>query len=405
MFSEVGFGYAPRGFADQLKDLEAQLGRAIRVLSGSGRAYTDKPWTREMLRHCSDFTPEQCRDEGVTIVSYSSMNQTRFHGTPRYEGGDGLFGAEDTYETDGQVLYDMLRMPDDPTDWLADPITLPSGFVIGEVAERTVLWHLPWLNYGHGLSFDLTCKGPIEKSIDADFLAGYIERRANATRDAFVRYAQRVSNEGLDRLRREVGSLMTQYDRALGQAATAKVELRAKQRMLDVLMSDEDEVSEAKILETWGKLLDDPRIEEVRFDSSNRVVIDTVGLDLTHPRTGVTVYLGKMRWIIAADGSDICEVHNLDNARGGFDHPHVHMNHPCFGELGSTIYTLIKQGKLYPAVELIFAFLSSINLEDDWARRAAFWFEDPMDSPRREPELTDDENAVVDEILDELAAA
>jgi hypothetical protein len=152
--------------------------------------------------------------------------------------------------------------------------------------------------------------------------------------------------------------------------------------MLDAVMAGGESATEAQVLETWGRLLDDPRIENVRFDSANRVVLDTTGMNITRPDTNETAYLGKMRWIITADGADMCEVHNLDNARGGFDHPHVHMNKPCFGELGSTIYTLIKQGKLYPAVELIFAFLGSVNMNDDWGRRAAFWFDDDEDSPR-----------------------
>jgi hypothetical protein len=402
MFTEVDLHFAPH-VQTNLEALEQELGRPIRLLNAGGRTYANKAWSTAMIRGCTGFTAEQCREEGLTVWSYGSLHQIRYRDDRQtYDGGGGLFTAG--IEESGYTFYDMLTMPDSPADWVADPLTTDNGFLFGEVGERVVVWHLPFMSY-RDTSFDMLLKGPLLKSIDTEFLAGLVERRASHTRDAFVRFAMRVSNEGLEALRREVGSLMTKNSRAIAEAARTKVELRSKQRMLDTLMADEDEVSEPQMLETWGKLLDDPRIENVHFDSANRVVLDTIGLDLTHPTTGQTVYLGKMRWIIAADGSDMCEVHNLDNARGGFDHPHVNMNLPCFGELGSTIFTLIKQGKLYPAVELIFAFLGSINLQDDWARRAAFWFEDPMDSPRREPVLTDTEDAVIDEILDELVIA
>jgi hypothetical protein len=193
---------------------------------------------------------------------------------------------------------------------------------------------------------------------------------------------------------------MTKYDKAIRDSARYKVELRQKQKLLDALMDGEAATSEKQMLETWAKLLDDPRIEDVTFSGADQLVITTVGLDITHPGTGDTVYLGKMRWKISVSDS-LCTVENLDNARGGYDHPHVFMNNPCFGELGSTIYTLIKQANLWPAVEMIFTFLKSINMNDDWARRAAYWFEDPMDSPRN----AEDPPMEVIDVTDELVTA
>lgn len=383
MYTDVDC-YNAAGWLDQLREYEQEIGRPVRFLNGSGRTWANRAWSRSMVAACDGFSAAQCRDHGLTIISYGTMHPVSFRNSnaSRYPGNLGLFPTGNRYETGTRDMWDMLDMPESSADWIADPFYVGDGaYLVGEIAERTILWALPWLNYGNA-SFDLLVKQPATKALDDEFLAGLVGRRATATRDAFVRYAARVSNAGLDAIRRDIGTFMAQHDRAVAEAARSKVELRQRQRLLDAVVSGDGALSEEGILETWAKLLDDPRIESVNFDSAERVVLTTVGLDITHPTTGDTVYLGKFKWVISADGTQMCEVHNLDNARGGFDHPHIHMNQPCFGELGSTIYTLIKQGNLYPAVELIFAFLASVNLDDDWGRRGAFWFEDPMDSPR-----------------------
>lgn len=214
----------------------------------------------------------------------------------------------------------------------------------------------------------------IERATDPESLAAWLAGAAEREREALSNYIRRTSMESVDTLVNEIGTLSSLFGNQQAGIVQTRHTLREKQQMLDVLMSARQTNEAEAAAAAWALIHKDERIESARF-INNAVALNTIGLDLTHPETGRTVYLGKFRITINLDGGRIT-VQNLDNARGGFDHPHVHMNGPCFGEMGEAVHTLIRQGELYAAFEMMFVFLSSVNLQDDWGRRAVYWFTD-----------------------------
>lgn len=213
----------------------------------------------------------------------------------------------------------------------------------------------------------------ITLALDPEAQATWAAAQAERNRVAMIEYVRRTSATGVDDLVNEIATYQNTLAQAVETIAHHRHKLRERQQLLDALLAsrEHDEMEAAD--KAWTLLQNDPRIASVTF-SSGHVVMRTEPMNITHPNDGRVAYLGQMEVKINLENSSI-RVRNIDNARGGFDHPHVNMGQPCFGEMGDAVHTLVRQGELYAAFEMMFMFFSSVNLRDDWGRRATFWFD------------------------------
>lgn len=244
------------------------------------------------------------------------------------------------------------------------------------------LLYVPDTNQGVYLDWDIVFEPVVHQLLDS--LGSPEERAAAAHERALERlseYYAEGSTADLVNLRDEIGGLMrdlTSYENAVVHKAET---LREKQLLLDQMldaMKAADSAQEARA--AFDAMASHPKIEGVTIQG-NVVAVKTVGLDIEHPDTGEVGYLGKFNLTLdLASGSMKC--HNLDNRRNGYDHPHVHIGNPCFGEMGTTIMSLIRTGKLLDAVEMAFVFLESANTRDDWGRTIVYWTSEQLERPQ-----------------------
>lgn len=282
-------------------------------------------------------------------------------------------------------LYDAKRVTDTETPSIVE---INSGVVEGTTDHQVVIaqvkpmmilfpFSLADITLNHGAfdkgAWDAFMGQAIPLALDPEAIEEFRRAAAERERVAMIEFVRRSSARSIDDLISEIGVMQTNYADHVRQAASTRHKLRDRQALLTQLMDARQHNEEEQADKAWQLLAKDERVESLSF-SGGSIVLLTTGLDLTHPRSGKTVYLGKFRVTIDLNSTAI-KIHNLDNAKGGFDHPHVNMHNPCFGDMGDGIHTLIVQGELYAAVEMIFVFLSSVNLADDWGRRSVFWFE------------------------------
>lgn len=210
-------------------------------------------------------------------------------------------------------------------------------------------------------------------ALDSEAMAEWRAGQAERNRQAMLDYVRRSSAQSVDELVSEIGTMTATLADYVQGIASTRHKLRDRQALLSALMDNRDGNEQEAADKAWTLLAADERVQSLEF-RAGKIVLHTEPLNITHPETGLTVYLGKFRIEVNLSTTHIA-MFNIDNAKGGFDHPHVHMHRPCFGEMGDGIHALIMQGELYAAVEMIFVFLSSVNLNDDWGRRSVFWFE------------------------------
>lgn len=347
-----------------IESIEQDLGIEIHVLNGNRGPFEAEEGKLKLVFN-------RLGDE--TMTEYQNWNLANF---PR-EGVGGILGCLNSVL--GGMYYDVQQFANTNELPVIEVDADGRSCAIAYVGAG-VVW-IPW-NFMYWMSYHLDdgWEAASEEFIrlvavqasDPVALAEWVAGRVERERTAMIAYVRRSSAASVDTLINEIGDSQTKMDTRIREVAELRHKLRDRQSLLAAMMDARDTDEQAAADKAWALFNKDERIEDVRFVGES-VVILTKGLDITHPTSGQTAYLGKMRIKLGLNGSGVT-IQNTDNAKGGFDHPHVHFNNPCFGEMGDAVYTLIMQGELYTAVEMMFMFLSSINLNDDWGRRSAYWF-------------------------------
>lgn len=216
------------------------------------------------------------------------------------------------------------------------------------------------------------------------------QRRMERALAAIGDYFREGSTADLRNLRGEIGDLVRRVGEYEETLLRDRHDLAGKRAHMDLLldqMGATDAANQAQM--AWVAMQERPQIESVSFVAPN-LTIKTVGLDIEHPATGETGYLGKFTITLNIQTGGV-KLKNEDNAKSGYDHPHIYMGRPCFGEMGNTIMEFTRRGQLLDAVDMVFVFLGSVNLQDDWSRSLAFWIGDQLERPVTEDaELVED---------------
>jgi len=217
-------------------------------------------------------------------------------------------------------------------------------------------------------------------------LAAPEERAARAQQramDTLTKYFAEGATADLSNLRDDIGNDIRTLNSHERMATQLRDRLREKQQRLDLLIKQSGAHDAAKAAaEAFEAMGHHGQIDSVKF-AGTKLTVQTTGLDIEHPVTGQTAYLGQFTITLDIQSGGIT-VKNNDNPRNGYDHPHVFIGSPCFGEMDSTIMELTRAGQLLGAVEMIFVFLSSVNVRDDWGRSLSYWMEGNASRPADE---------------------
>lgn len=399
-FNPIEFSRMPGGIDEYLEDLNAST--PVRVLHGNWSEYHPQPWTLEQAE-ATGHDLGTCDETGITIVSCGwpaarcRPRDTNFQIdalSPDFL--DAVYGVGGWTGRTHHMMYDVLS--GQPTDEY-DTIEL-GGAQMFAVQERTLWIAMSIANFdssGRQAFTADTLTAAIDELLDPTLAEERTLLAVERNRQRFIEMLSQVNTTERDNLVSEIEALARALSSTERNLHNLRTELRSKQRLLDAYMAagDEDHDELAQRADTaWERMSNDPRIEKLSL-TGNTVTLLTAPLNITHPDTGEVAYLGRFRWTF--NTRDLgTTVTNLDNPRGGFDHPHVNNGGPCFGEMGDTIYELLRQGRLESAVEMMFVFLSSANPRDDWGRRITYWFtpenllDDTIDEIENEHEHDED---------------
>lgn len=357
------------------EEIERDTGRPMRFLYGRGRTLVPGPWTStQRARALGEPTPTEAEESGITVVIYGSFNDlTAFRRIDALQNQPEYWNPTMGYPN-GTILYDCVT-PITPLV-IGEPFEL-GGALWAEVGDRQVAFHAAlseWLAY---LDPEQTFNAAIRMCLDEEAVAAWKIAQAERNFGAYCELMKRGTNEGLVAIERKIESIMEREAKAAAILAKAKTQLRGYQAQLTAVREATNEDEAQTTRETsWAKLQQHPKIEAINL-TKDKILIDTVELTITHPLTGMTVPLGKFRWTICPNEVTI-KAQNLTNRHGNYDHPHILNNRPCFGSMGGAIFELLSRGDLAAVVEMMLVFLGTINLEDDWSRRASFWFDEEM---------------------------
>lgn len=211
----------------------------------------------------------------------------------------------------------------------------------------------------------------------------------------------------------EICSLRLAIDRQMERNSGIRVELtrnltvlRNKQDLLDVaLRARSDGAYPQHLLRAWESLRSHPRLADAAVRQSTQEGVEDCSLFLT---TTPDLRLhrcdtGESRWLGAFEieltfANAVIKMRNLSTRRGGRDHPHVSDQVPCFGQHADAFAQLMASGDLFVLFELLVQYIETLNLEDEWGRYGAYWFEVPDEQPAKEADGSEDEGARVEAV-------
>jgi hypothetical protein len=182
--------------------------------------------------------------------------------------------------------------------------------------------------------------------------------------------------------------------------------LRSQQDLLDVALTARNDSSyPQRLLQGWESLRSHPRLADasVRPSTSDpegeRSLFLTTTTDLRLHRSDT----GESRWLGAFEiemtfASGVIKMRNLNTRRGGRDHPHVVDQHPCFGQHADAFAQLMATGDLIVLYELLVQYIETLNLEDDWGRYGAYWFDVEDEQPESQLDAGDRNGATVEAV-------
>jgi hypothetical protein len=196
-------------------------------------------------------------------------------------------------------------------------------------------------------------------------------------------------------LENEIASRRREIDRNLSQIEGWRRDIthclsvvRDQQQMLDIALQARSDTSYVEhLLDEWEHLRSHPRLAsaEVRDSAHNPelqslFLLTTEDLRLYRSDTRESRWLGTFEIELTIATGRI-EMRNLNTRRGGRDHPHIVNHQPCFGGHFDAFAQLMSKGDLFVLYELLIQYIETLNLEDEYGRYGAYWFEVEDEQP------------------------
>ena len=143
--------------------------------------------------------------------------------------------------------------------------------------------------------------------------------------------------------------------------------LSAYQRRLNTLRGTPSQHEQR--LKDLAELKELPEVREVQVQDGRITVFTT---PLRAEFDGREFHLGSYRMEISFAG-DI-RIHNLTDALGAYDHPHIYQGRPCLGNIREGIAKMIGEYQFVVTVYVLIDFLKTVNTKD-WRIPIAYWQE------------------------------
>lgn len=379
----------PQQALDVLTGIEEETGRPIllvntRLVGSRRRAEILIPdaW-RRAEQAVGETISQEIKDNAVVLIMGATEAGGGFHYMDQFpneafiEGTD--FNTTPRYFPSGEYV----RINDDAPE----PLSIGTWHNYCEVRENLVCvgttYSTNWdANMVAALDWAKIVGDPVRMVADPAFAETVNERRRARDEAAFGSYMMTNRNSALTQARQRLDQTeryLTDYTNAMAEQMATARRVSLEIAGIEARLAGEDD--EAAWRQKWNAIINHARVTEVRL-LNGQLAITTEDLFMTHPRSGERRWLGRFDITINPANGGV-RLHNLDNAKGGRDHPHVPQQSPCWGNAASMVSTLMSQGELYALLDLCIMFLETFNLNDDWGAYAAYWFDVPDETPTR----------------------
>jgi hypothetical protein len=371
-------------FRETLEEVEAEVGRPIVLTAGRGRQVNEAALTVIEQRDATTGvqSPYEVPENALFLHFWTTLS----HGG-RYTNMElyGDFVRQD--ERDNGAEYVMLE---DTIDWRAgrganfelapDAFSLHTADVdwpLGEVIPNHVLlrFHYTYTS-PRKLDWRWMLHDVLVQSAAENFTEVREEARQKHDRETFLTHVKGRNLGEVDRLRTEIGQLEQQFIQYTANAANARTRAAGHQTVIDgALRRADHDYDDDELMATWEGLNRHVNITDAHWNG-NVLNVHTTPITLTHPADGRSAELGPFEISLDFNGNNggYPRIHNTANRRGGYDHPHVQNGQFCGGSLTDTLHRMAQERKIAELVAFTIDLLGSINPDDDWARRAEWWF-------------------------------
>lgn len=391
----------PQQALDVLTSIEEELGRSILLIGtrpvGSrrrARILIPDAW-HNVDGRLPEPVPQETKDNAIVVVIGATESGGQFTYKERFTRGDFVentdFNVVGRYFTPGE--YVMVN------DEAPEAYSLEGWRNYADLHEN-----LACFGFGYSTNWDRDMVAaldwgkiigdPVRIVGAADFAEEMAASRRARDEQAFAAYMMSNRSTALTQARARLTSAeqyITQYTDELARQMTVARTTGLEITGIEARLAGQED--EGAWRQKWGAIVNHAKATEVRL-VDGLMTITTQDLFMTHPRNGETRWLGRFDITINPNSGTV-RLTNLDNPKGGRDHPHVPQSSPCWGNAASMVSTLMSQGELYALLDLCIMFLETFNLADDWGAYAAYWFDVDDETPSRLRPTADGEQPVV----------
>lgn len=395
--------YTEIDLAPEVRTVLESLDRPVRVLDGRAQHFTPPTSWAGHVRASSYSRPE-CDERGVTIVSWGSdepfpdaRHQLMY--LPRIPLGLTLEPRTATLECGRE----WLQLPAGPESWRWDFVNF------ARIAERTVWYAVPLTPLvAGGLPWEQVdlyrfLTQPIEAALAAesrDARAARVaaaaaereraeelrrERALTRARDVFTTAATQAGNQRLTLAKQQLEQTRHDQVNFQDQIRASMTRARALREQIAGIEAAGNGITPEQVAEQWDALVAHPKVVNVSASGEN-LMIETIGLDISHPDYG-SGYLGRFNIVIPPASHGGITLSNLDNRKGRdgdrYDHPHVSGSYPCFGGSSSLVAELQEARSYQGLFEILIQYLETCNPGDTYAS-PGYWtngYDEDEDEP------------------------
>lgn len=355
---------------DRVREYLDGLGCPVRLLDGNaGEMQPATSWRG--AAGANGRSLRECETDGITVLAYA-MDAVN----PR---DPFVYMADlpaDLSTTDGPVVgwdREWSKCNAAHADATPEQTFRAGGEVYARIAERTVWIAFPLQNLPDEADLDKILGVPIAacREIEATRRA----RETDAARQRFVEAAMNGSETQVQQLVRQTSDAeeAVRYHEQQHQTALATLRRNARELAAARLAAESDEGEEHWVAQ-WNALLEHPKVVAVTTDHNGDLAIETVGLTIRCEETRRETYLGRFQVVLPiASTGRWPRLNNLDNARGGRDHPHVTGGNPCWGGSEYIVGELRSSNEIAGLFEHALQYLEGYNPRDSWGAYIDEW--------------------------------
>lgn len=402
---------------EAMQRLEDDVGAPVRILQPEDgrevqRNLSSWQGIAGEMGHYPGYTEEDRDERGITILSYAwnanlTGNEWRHIQAPLDLIGDNWRPRADQTEPPSFEVYGSTAPQIESSGGIPMLFDDNPESCWGAFYEQRLLYihiYVGYIDRWGTPNWDHWFMDMIRESIDPEFRIQVEQRRQERQQSVFQQMMQEHGDHAIQELRERSAELGSTIGSCEQRLANDRSQFQTVGRQLDILLSDEDTMTDTQIGREWDALMRHTKVKTITFGEDRQedpetgevvdnpyMRVDSEDLWFTVPEVpdgrepyqgGVWDHIGRHmplgQFTITLNfGSGTTFIRNNTHRMGNrWDHPHVSEGQLCTGEFGRTITQMLQRRQLAPMLNMIFQILSVTTLTDEWGgRNILLWVE------------------------------